>query len=302
VKLNFAYQFIRTMDKLFIRVESYLHDVFGKGQKIGISLYSGDSKEMQDIDNHIEWKAFTNTEPLVDQVNSRIMQEARRTQHRLQRNLDARRQTRVGVEEYIWRSQGDEKVRSSHAQYDDRVFRWDTPPPDGHPGQAYGCRCVAEPVKPRLSQEEHERLRLVDPPIESVYPELLFIGIGRAAWSSVNAALRGIQALGRNAGKNLARYRDEQLFRRPRGVPKDWVREPAKKGEGVKYVHPNDRGTYIKIQKARPNSSNVGQKIDNIRWQKNGKTLDKNGKIVPKQSEESHIPVKDFKFRPELFK
>ncbi|MCC6143830.1 MAG: minor capsid protein [Candidatus Hydrogenedentes bacterium] len=59
------------------------------------------------------------------------------------------RQQDLGIERYIWRSQDDAKVRDSHAEYDDQVFRWDEPPAGGHPGQAHNCRCVAEPVAPR---------------------------------------------------------------------------------------------------------------------------------------------------------
>ena len=58
------------------------------------------------------------------------------------------RQQDLGIEKYIWRSRDDSKVRDSHADFDDQVFRWDQPPAGGHPGQAHNCRCVAEPVAP----------------------------------------------------------------------------------------------------------------------------------------------------------
>lgn len=58
------------------------------------------------------------------------------------------RQEDLGIEQYIWRSRDDAKVRDSHATYDDRVFRWDDPPEGGHPGEAHNCRCYAEPVLP----------------------------------------------------------------------------------------------------------------------------------------------------------
>ena len=58
------------------------------------------------------------------------------------------RQQDLGIERYIWRSRDDEKVRDSHADYDDHVFRWDEPPAGGHPGQAHNCRCYAEPITP----------------------------------------------------------------------------------------------------------------------------------------------------------
>ncbi|MEI4197429.1 phage minor head protein [Roseovarius sp. E0-M6] len=58
------------------------------------------------------------------------------------------RQEDLGIEWYIWRSQDDAKVRDSHAEYDDQVFRWDDPPAGGHPGEAHNCRCYAEPIAP----------------------------------------------------------------------------------------------------------------------------------------------------------
>ena len=56
------------------------------------------------------------------------------------------RQEDLGIEQYIWRSQDDDKVRASHAEYDDQVFLWDAPPAGGHPGEAHNCRCYAEPI------------------------------------------------------------------------------------------------------------------------------------------------------------
>lgn len=47
---------------------------------------------------------------------------------------------------YIWRSQDDARVRAAHAEYDNRVFAWSSPPADGHPGEAWNCRCTAEPI------------------------------------------------------------------------------------------------------------------------------------------------------------
>lgn len=58
------------------------------------------------------------------------------------------RQEDLGIERYVWRSQDDAKVRDSHAEYGDQVFRWDDPPAGGHPGEAHNCRCYAEPIAP----------------------------------------------------------------------------------------------------------------------------------------------------------
>ncbi|MDD9911070.1 MAG: minor capsid protein [Ahrensia sp.] len=46
---------------------------------------------------------------------------------------------------YIWRTRNDGKVRPSHAANNGKIFSWDDPPPTGHPGEDFGCRCTAEP-------------------------------------------------------------------------------------------------------------------------------------------------------------
>jgi SPP1 gp7 family putative phage head morphogenesis protein len=46
--------------------------------------------------------------------------------------------------QYIWRTAGDGKVRREHAVNDGKIFSWDNPPPTGHPGEDFGCRCWAE--------------------------------------------------------------------------------------------------------------------------------------------------------------
>ena len=67
-------------------------------------------------------------------------------------------------------------MRPAHAANNGKIFAWAEPPPTGHPGTEFGCRCRAEPYYP-----------INDPPIEPVYPELLFLPFLRiprliAAW------------------------------------------------------------------------------------------------------------------------
>lgn len=59
----------------------------------------------------------------------------------------------AGVSKYRWSSSGDARVRESHAALDGHIFTWDSPPivdpatgRRGHPGEDYGCRCVAIPL------------------------------------------------------------------------------------------------------------------------------------------------------------
>lgn len=66
----------------------------------------------------------------------------------------------AGIEEYIWCTCGDGRVRDAHKDLNGRRFRWDDPPEmwyttkNGkkmtgrrcHPGEDIGCRCRAKPV------------------------------------------------------------------------------------------------------------------------------------------------------------
>lgn len=56
------------------------------------------------------------------------------------------RQTSLGIKSYTWQTAGDERVRDEHNEYDGKEYQWDDPPPDGHPGEAIQCRCVALPI------------------------------------------------------------------------------------------------------------------------------------------------------------
>lgn len=72
---------------------------------------------------------------------------------KLQSKITQYQQQDAGVKEYIWCSAHDGKVRKRHRQLDKKKFRWDSPPVSDpktgrrcHPGEDYGCRCVALPV------------------------------------------------------------------------------------------------------------------------------------------------------------
>lgn len=60
--------------------------------------------------------------------------------------LNQKRMQSLGVDKYIWRTVGDERVRDEHAARDGETFSWSDPPEDGHPGEPINCRCSAEPV------------------------------------------------------------------------------------------------------------------------------------------------------------
>lgn len=72
------------------------------------------------------------------------------------------RQVDAGVTHYVWRTAKDQRVvgnpagkypvsydptmHGDHWKREGKVFSWDNPPPDGHPGFGIGCRCYAAPI------------------------------------------------------------------------------------------------------------------------------------------------------------
>ena len=58
----------------------------------------------------------------------------------------------AGVDSYRWSTSGDERVRPFHKRLNGKVFTWDNPPivdengKRAHPGQDFGCRCIAIPL------------------------------------------------------------------------------------------------------------------------------------------------------------
>ncbi len=66
------------------------------------------------------------------------------------------RQQNAGIDEYVWTTSNDERVREEHAALEGTTQRWDTPPTVGHPGDDIQCRCVAYPVIPGLDESVPE--------------------------------------------------------------------------------------------------------------------------------------------------
>ena len=84
---------------------------------------------------------------------------------KLNADLNQSRQEDAGVNQYIWRTVGDERVRDSHDDCDGETFDWDgsvsltggVTKPDGcNPGEDIQCRCWAEPILPATMNVEVE--------------------------------------------------------------------------------------------------------------------------------------------------
>jgi len=101
-------------------------------------------------------------EERMDVSDSRAELIARDQTAKLNGQLTEERQAEIGVEQYIWRTVGDERVRDDHKDCDGETFDWDgssslngVSKPDGNdPGEDFQCRCWAEPILPERLQFE----------------------------------------------------------------------------------------------------------------------------------------------------
>ena len=59
---------------------------------------------------------------------------------------DVKEALTIGMEEFTWRTAGDQRVCPRCAAHNGKKFRYDSPPQGGFPGYADGCRCIAEVV------------------------------------------------------------------------------------------------------------------------------------------------------------
>ena len=62
----------------------------------------------------------------------------------------------------------------------------------------------------------------------------------------------------------------------------------------MKYVHPIDTGTYVRVMPGKPHSPNPWQQKPYVTQQKNGKSLDRFGNTVLDYSKEAHIPLEEY--------
>lgn len=81
---------------------------------------------------------------LTETTKKKARRRARDFASMIQSVLDEYRYGQLGLDEYVWRTMEDDKVRAAHASRDGRVVKWSSPPYDGHAGRPPGCRCRPE--------------------------------------------------------------------------------------------------------------------------------------------------------------
>ena len=95
---------------------------------------------------------------LEDVSVSRAESLARTAVLNINSKITTARMEAAGVEEFVWTTSQDERVRESHAELEGQTFRYDDPPVvDGEealPGSQWNCRCTAFPVLPELDDTD----------------------------------------------------------------------------------------------------------------------------------------------------
>jgi hypothetical protein len=86
-------------------------------------------------------------------------------------------------------------------------------------------------------------------------------------------------------------------FPRPQGVPESYRIKLSDKGAGMKYVHPSDEGTYIRVMPGMAHSKNLSQQRPYVNQRIHGNSVDKHGNIVSSKAGEAHIPLEEFIYR-----
>jgi len=87
-----------------------------------------------------------------ESVDKRVNSFGSQQIDKLDNQLTSKRQQSLGLNQYVWDTRKDERVRGdptglypnskpSHYARQNDIYSWNNPPEGGHPGEAEGCRC-----------------------------------------------------------------------------------------------------------------------------------------------------------------
>jgi SPP1 gp7 family putative phage head morphogenesis protein len=140
-------------------VVAYLHapdaeDEVAAAARWAASLIQGLTDDLRKEVESLTWAAYANQTPrdelakqLVTRIGiarSRADFIARDQTTKIAANLDRLRANEAGLGSYKWRHSGKAHPRPEHVAREGKIFRWDSPPHDGHPGTAPNCGCRAQ--------------------------------------------------------------------------------------------------------------------------------------------------------------
>lgn len=96
--------------------------------------------------------------------------------------------------------------------------------------------------------------------------------------------------------RNILKSVGLKTYPRPKGIPADYLVRVSSQGGGIMYVHPKDKGTYIRVMPGKPHAKWSSQREPYVINQRNGNKLDKYGKKVINNLEDAHIPLEEFRY------
>ena len=105
------------------------------------------------------------------------------------------------------------------------------------------------------------------------------------------------QYMSESQARELIQAAGIPTFPRPNGIPENYRVKLSDKPGGIKYVHPTNEGTYIRVMPGKLHSSNPSQQRPYVNQRVNGKSLDKHGNIISNRSEEAHIALEEFVYK-----
>lgn len=143
-------------------------------------------------------------------VKNRARLIARDQNNKLVGELNQISHQSAGGAEYRWSTARDNRVRSRHASRQGKIFRWDDPPEDGHPGQAIQCRCTAKFIFREKGEKNTATTFAPFKQTEDGRPVYLFEGVQytperTAKGHTVNMVVDAAQ-LNRNWKRNTSNY------------------------------------------------------------------------------------------------
>lgn len=146
---------VKTLIAIDIAPSRELFDLYQGWTRTNVDLITSiDARYFDDIrDTVVEAvRAGTNTEDITRLLRQRYQVSRSRAEliardqiAKLNGQITEKRQRDLGVSRYQWSTSNDERVRPTHRVLEGKIIEWDKPPPPGHPGQDFQCRCVALP-------------------------------------------------------------------------------------------------------------------------------------------------------------
>jgi len=96
-------------------------------------------------------------------------------------------------------------------------------------------------------------------------------------------------------------WRFAKLLQQVRDRLPGWTEKPNAKGNGSRFQDPANKGNRVRVDQGNPKHELPSQRVDHVVEQRNGRTVDIDGKPIeagkPASTPEAHIPLKDWLLR-----